>query len=99
MGFPVMIITTEELARGSLGAAGSLITRPEIVARALLEGGTETQKQRWRPRIASGELRVAVSVTEPDVGSDVASLTCRAEAGTLPGHGQAGYFIHGAKAW
>jgi len=99
MGFPVMIITTEELSRGSLGAAGSLITRPEIVARALLDGGTETQKQRWLPGIASGELMVAVSVTEPDVGSDVASLTCRAEAGTLPGDGQAGYFIHGAKAW
>ncbi len=99
MGFPVMIITTEELSRGSLGAAGSLITRPEIVARALLEGGTEAQKQRWLPGIASGELMVAVSVTEPDVGSDVASLTCRAEAGTLPGNGQAGYFIHGAKAW
>lgn len=97
MGFPVMIITTEELSRGSLGAAGSLITRPEIVARALLDGGTEAQKQRWLPRIASGELMVAVSVTEPDVGSDVASLTCRAEAGALDG--QAGYFIHGAKAW
>ncbi len=97
MGFPVMIITTEELSRGSLGAAGSLITRPEIVARALLDGGTETQKQRWLPRIASGELMVAVSVTEPDVGSDVASLACRAEAGTLDG--QAGYFINGAKAW
>jgi (2S)-methylsuccinyl-CoA dehydrogenase len=99
MGFPVMIITTEELSRGSLGAAGSLITRPEIVARALLDGGTEAQKQRWLPRIASGEWMVAVSVTEPDVGSDVASLTCRAEAGTLPGDGRAGYFIHGAKAW
>jgi (2S)-methylsuccinyl-CoA dehydrogenase len=99
MGFPVMIITTEELSRGSLGAAGSLITRPEIVARALLDGGTEAQKQRWLPRIASGELMVAVSVTEPDVGSDVASLTCRAEAGVLPESGQAGYFIHGAKAW
>ena len=99
MGFPVMIITTEELSRGSLGAAGSLITRPEIVARALLDGGTEAQKQRWLPGIASGELMVAVSVTEPDVGSDVASLTCRAEAGTLPGDGQAGYFIDGAKAW
>src|SRR5947199_206363 len=80
MGMLVMVITTEELSRGSLGAAGSLITRPEIVARALLDGGTEAQKQRWLPRIASGELMVAVSVTEPDTGSDVAALTCRAEA-------------------
>jgi (2S)-methylsuccinyl-CoA dehydrogenase len=97
MGFLVMVITTEELSRGSLGAAGSLITRPEIVARALLDGGTEAQKQRWLPRIASGELMVAVSVTEPDIGSDVASLTCRAEAGELDG--RLGYFVHGAKAW
>lgn len=97
MGYLVMIMTTEELSRGSLGAAGSLITRPEIVARALLEGGSEAQKQRWLPRIASGELMVAVSVTEPDIGSDVASITCRAEAGML--EGQQGYFMHGAKAW
>src|SRR5438445_3531250 len=97
MGMLVMVITTEELSRGSLGVAGSLITRPEIVARALLDGGTEAQKQRWLPRIASGELMVAVSVTEPDTGSDVASLTCRAEAGEVGG--QRGYLITGAKAW
>jgi (2S)-methylsuccinyl-CoA dehydrogenase len=56
MGMLVMVITTEELSRGSLGAAGSLITRPEIVARALLDGGTEAQKQRWLPRIAAARL-------------------------------------------
>jgi (2S)-methylsuccinyl-CoA dehydrogenase len=97
MGSLVMIITTEELSRGSLGAAGSLITRPEIVAGALLQGGTEDQKQRWLPRIASGELMVAVSVTEPDIGSDVASITCRAEPIALDG--TPGYVISGAKAW
>jgi (2S)-methylsuccinyl-CoA dehydrogenase len=97
MGYVVMIITTEELSRGSLGAAGSLITRPEIVARALLEGGTEAQRRRWLPRIASGELMVAVSVTEPDIGSDVAAITCRATPGELAG--KQGYFIDGAKAW
>jgi (2S)-methylsuccinyl-CoA dehydrogenase len=97
MGMLVMVITTEELSRGSLGAAGSLITRPEIVARALLDGGTEAQKQRWLPRIASGELMVAVSVTEPNTGSDVAALTCRAEAAEVGG--QRGYLLNGAKAW
>ncbi len=97
IGMLVMVITTEELSRGSLGAAGSLITRPEIVARALLDGGTEAQKQRWLPRIASGELMVAVSVTEPDTGSDVAALTCRAEGAEIGG--QRGYLINGAKAW
>jgi (2S)-methylsuccinyl-CoA dehydrogenase len=74
-----------------------LITRPEIVARALLEGGTEAQKQRWLPHIASGELMVAVSVTEPDTGSDVASITCRATPAVVDGH--TGYVINGAKAW
>ena len=97
MGYLVMIITTEELSRGSLGAAGSLITRPEIVARALLEGGTEAQNHRWLPGIASGELMVAVSVTEPDTGSDVAAITCRATPGAVDG--QTGYVIDGAKAW
>jgi (2S)-methylsuccinyl-CoA dehydrogenase len=97
MGYLVMIITTEELSRGSLGAAGSLITRPEIVARALLEGGTEAQRRRWLPGIASGELMVAVSVTEPDTGSDVAAITCRATPGEV--NGQQGYLIDGAKSW
>jgi (2S)-methylsuccinyl-CoA dehydrogenase len=97
MGYLVMIITTEELSRGSLGAAGSLITRPEIVARALLDGGTEAQKRRWLPRIAAGELMVAVSVTEPDIGSDVAAVTCRAVPGEVDG--RQGFLITGAKAW
>ena len=49
-----MVIATEELSRASLGAAGSLITRPEILARALEAGGTEEQKQQWLPKLASG---------------------------------------------
>ena len=49
-----MILTTEELSRASLAAAGSLITRPEILAKALLQGGTEEQKRHWLPRIAVG---------------------------------------------
>jgi (2S)-methylsuccinyl-CoA dehydrogenase len=79
MGYPAMIITTEELSAASLGAAGSLATRPEILAKALLGGGTEQQKQTWLPRIASGEIMVGIGVTEPDVGSDVASVSTRAE--------------------
>ena len=50
-----MIVVTEELSGGSLGGAGSLITRPEIMARALIEGGTEEQKAYWLPRIAEGD--------------------------------------------
>jgi (2S)-methylsuccinyl-CoA dehydrogenase len=93
LGNLAMILTTEELSRGSLAAAGSLITRPEILAKALLAGGTEAQKQLWLPRLASGEIMAAISVTEPNVGSDVASVSCRAER--APG----GWAITGAKAW
>jgi (2S)-methylsuccinyl-CoA dehydrogenase len=97
LGNLAMILTTEELSRASLAAAGSLITRPEILAKALLAGGTEEQKRAWLPRIASGECMVGISVTEPNVGSDVASLSCRATATTLDG--TPGYFIEGAKSW
>jgi (2S)-methylsuccinyl-CoA dehydrogenase len=97
MGNLVMIITTEELSAASLAAAGSLITRPEILTKALLQGGTAEQKQAWLPRIASGELMVAISVTEPDTGSDVASVKCRAEPAEVGG--RKGYVLNGAKAW
>jgi (2S)-methylsuccinyl-CoA dehydrogenase len=97
LGNLAMILTTEELSRASLAAAGSLITRPEILAKALLAGGTEAQKQTWLPRLASGEIMAAISVTEPDVGSDVASLSCRAERATVDG--RSGFAITGAKAW
>jgi len=73
-----MLIATEELSRGSLGAGGSLITRPEILVRAVLRGGTAEQKQRWLPAIASGKAQVAIAVTEPDSGSDMAAVRCRA---------------------
>lgn len=97
MGNVVMILTTEELSAASLAAAGSLITRPEILTKALLKGGTEAQKSTWLPRVASGELMVAISVTEPDTGSDVASVKCRAEETTVGG--RRGWRIDGAKAW
>jgi (2S)-methylsuccinyl-CoA dehydrogenase len=88
-----MVVSTEELSRGSLGIGGSLITRPEILTRALVKGGTEKQKQTWLPRLASAEVMAAVAVTEPDYGSDVAGLKTTATAG----HG--GWFINGVKTW
>jgi (2S)-methylsuccinyl-CoA dehydrogenase len=97
MGNLAMILTTEELSRASLAGAGSLITRPEILSKALLAGGTEEQKRHWLPRIAAGELMVGISVTEPDVGSDVASVRCRAERATVGG--REGFVINGPKAW
>jgi (2S)-methylsuccinyl-CoA dehydrogenase len=97
MGNLAMILTTEELSRASLAAAGSLITRPEILTKALVAGGTEAQKQTWLPRLASGEVMVGISVTEPDIGSDVASVKCRAERATVDG--VEGFAINGPKAW
>ena len=88
-----MVVATEELSWGSLGVGGSLITRPEILTRAILAGGTEEQKQRWLPRIAAGELMVGVTVTEPDYGSDVAGITTMATA--VDG----GYRVNGVKTW
>jgi (2S)-methylsuccinyl-CoA dehydrogenase len=93
LGNLAMILTTEELSRASLAAAGSLITRPEILAKALLAGGSEEQKATWLPRLAAGTTMAAISVTEPNVGSDVASVACRAERVAT------GWSITGAKAW
>jgi (2S)-methylsuccinyl-CoA dehydrogenase len=97
LGNLAMILTTEELSRASLAAAGSLITRPEILCKALLAGGTEEQKKLWLPRLAQGQRMVAISVTEPNTGSDVASVSCRATRTTLDGVD--GFMIEGAKAW
>lgn len=88
-----MIVATEALSKASLGAAGSLITRPEILARALIAGGTEEQKSHWLPRIAAGDPLVAISVTEPGTGSDVASVALRAT------RCEGGWRLNGAKTW
>ena len=90
-----MVIATEELSRGSLGAGGSLITRPEILTRALVKGGTEEQKQEWLPKLASGEIMAAVAVTEPDYGSDVAGLKVTATKTA----DETGWAINGVKTW
>jgi len=97
MGNLAMILTTEELSRASLAGAGSLITRPEILTKALLGGGTEEQKQHWLPKIAAGEIMVGISVTEPDIGSDVASLRCRADRQVVDGADS--WVINGPKSW
>jgi (2S)-methylsuccinyl-CoA dehydrogenase len=93
-----MVVATEELSRGSLGIGGSLITRPEILTRALVKGGTEEQKQHWLPKLATAEVMAAVAVTEPDYGSDVAGIKVTAAPASGPA-GEPGYVINGVKTW
>jgi (2S)-methylsuccinyl-CoA dehydrogenase len=88
-----MIVVTEELSRASLGAAGSLITRPEIMSRALLEGGTPEQQEKWLPKIAAGDPLCGIALTEPDYGSDVASMKLKAT------QVEGGWLLSGAKTW
>lgn len=88
-----MVVATEEFSRGSLGAGGSLITRPEIMTRALLKGGTEEQKNEWLPKLATTEVMNAIAVTEPDFGSDVANIKVTA---TRDGDD---WVINGVKTW
>ncbi len=92
LGKMAMCVVTEELSRGYIGV-GSLGTRSEIAAELIRLGGTEAQKQKWLPRIASGEILPTAVFTEPNTGSDLGSLRTRAERdGDV-------YRIHGNKTW
>ncbi len=89
----LMVVVTEALSEGSLAAAGSLITRPEILTRALLAGGTDEQKAHWLPRLADGDPLCAIAMTEPDYGSDLAA--CQLKGTRVEG----GWLLNGAKTW
>ena len=92
LGKEAMCVVSEELSRGYIGV-GSLGTRSEIAEELILNGGTDAQKQEWLPRIASGEVLPTAVFTEPNTGSDLASLTTRAVKG-----GDV-YRITGQKTW
>src|SRR5213082_3610178 len=92
LGKESMCVVSEELSRGYIGV-GSLGTRSEIAAELILGGGTEEQKCKWLPKIASGEVLPTAVFTEPNVGSDLASLKTRAvRQGDV-------YKIYGNKTW
>ncbi len=87
-----MCVVTEELSRGYIGV-GSLGTRSEIAAELIRLGGTEEQKQKYLPGIASGDILPAAVFTEPNTGSDLGSLQTRAKKeGTI-------YKLNGNKTW
>ncbi|WP_417771655.1 acyl-CoA dehydrogenase family protein [Stappia sp.] len=77
LGKESMCVVSEELSRAYIGV-GSLGTRSEIAAELILCGGTEAQKREWLPRIATGEVLPTAVFTEPNTGSDLASLKTRA---------------------
>jgi (2S)-methylsuccinyl-CoA dehydrogenase len=92
LGKEAMCVVSEELSRGYIGV-GSLGTRSEIAEELILNGGTDAQKQEWLPRIAGGEVLPTAVFTEPNTGSDLASLTTRAvKDGDV-------YRITGQKTW
>ncbi len=92
LGKEAMCVVSEELSRGYIGV-GSLGTRSEIAAELILGGGTQEQKERWLPKLASGEVLPTAVFTEPNTGSDLASLKTRAvRDGDV-------YKITGQKTW
>ena len=92
LGKESMCVVSEELSRGYIGV-GSLGTRSEIAAELILGSGTEEQKRKWLPKIASGEVLPTAVFTEPNTGSDLASLKTRAvRDGDI-------YKVYGNKTW
>jgi (2S)-methylsuccinyl-CoA dehydrogenase len=92
LGKESMCVVSEELSRGYIGV-GSLGTRSEIAAELILGSGTEDQKRQWLPKIASGEVLPTAVFTEPNTGSDLASLKTRAvRQGDV-------YKVYGNKTW
>src|SRR5690348_14375652 len=92
LGKESMCVVSEELARGYIGV-GSLGTRSEIAAELILGSGTEEQKRKWLPKIASGEVLPTAVFTEPNTGSDLASLKTRASRDGNT------YRVYGNKTW
>ncbi len=92
LGKQAMCVVSEELSRGYIGV-GSLGTRSEIAGELILHNGTPEQKEHYLPKIASGEILPTAVFTEPNTGSDLASLKTRAEK-----KGEA-YVVTGQKTW
>ena len=92
LGKESMCVVSEELSRGYIGV-GSLGTRSEIAAELILGSGTEEQKRKWLPKIASGEVLPTAVFTEPNTGSDLASLKTRAV------RQDDAYKVYGNKTW
>ena len=89
---PCFALVTEELARGWMSLAGAMGSH-SVVARLITLFGTEAQKEGWLPRLATGQARAAMALTEPAGGSDLQAIRTRATAD------RAGYRLDGVKTW
>jgi alkylation response protein AidB-like acyl-CoA dehydrogenase len=89
---PCFALVTEELARGWMSLAGAMGSH-SVVARLITLFGTEAQKDGWLPRLATGQARAAMALTEPAGGSDLQAIRTRATAD------RAGYRLDGVKTW
>jgi len=97
LGKEAMCVVTEALSRGWIGL-GSLGTRTEIACELILAAGTPEQQAAWLPGLIAGTTIPTAAFTEPDTGSDLASLRTRAERG-LDAAGQPVWRLHGNKTW
>jgi alkylation response protein AidB-like acyl-CoA dehydrogenase len=91
-------LCVEEIARGWMSVSGVINTH-FIVAYMLMRHGTPAQKQRYLPRMATGEVRGAFSMSEPGLGSDVAAIKSKAVRVSTGSDGSDGYEITGQKMW
>ncbi|WP_310724379.1 acyl-CoA dehydrogenase family protein [Streptomyces sp. N2A] len=90
---PCFVLITEELARGWMSLAGAMGGHT-VVAKLLLHYGTEEQKRRYLPTMATGETRATIALTEPSGGSDLQALRTVARKDA-----DSGYLINGSKTW
>jgi alkylation response protein AidB-like acyl-CoA dehydrogenase len=90
-------LVVEEIARGWMSVSGVINTH-FIVAHMVAKYGTDEQKEHLLPRMATGEVRGAFSMSEPELGSDVAAIRTRARRVTDGGAGE-DYVINGQKMW
>ncbi|MFC6063414.1 acyl-CoA dehydrogenase family protein [Streptomyces ochraceiscleroticus] len=89
---PCYVLVTEELARGWMSLAGAMGGHT-VVAKLLLHFGTEEQKQRYLPKLATGEIRATMALTEPGGGSDLQAMLTNARKD------EQGYLVNGSKTW
>ncbi|MFF1691926.1 MULTISPECIES: acyl-CoA dehydrogenase family protein [unclassified Streptomyces] len=92
VSMPCYVLVTEELSRGWMSLAGAMGSHT-VVAKLLLHFGTEEQKRRYLPKMATGEMRATMALTEPGGGSDLQAMR------TVARKDADGYVVNGSKTW